>query len=98
MSAILRNFAFRTATLLPAVAQPQLPPEMLAELCKADRPLALFPVRLETRFFAQPDRSSELRVRIYPDRIHIDSHETRAHAGRKDLGPALLDAGVARGQ
>lgn len=87
MSAVLPpHFAFRTAILLPAVAQPQLPPEMLAELCKADRPLALFPVRLETRFFAQPDRSSELRVRVYPDRIHIDSHETELTAAEKTWG------------
>ncbi|MGZ9014780.1 MAG: hypothetical protein ACXW2L_21240, partial [Burkholderiales bacterium] len=75
------NFVFNTSLILPAIAQPQLPPLMLAEVCAADRPLALFPVRLETRFFAQPDGSSELRVRIYPDRIHIDSHEP-------DLTPA----------
>lgn len=39
------------------------------------RPVLLFPVRLETRFFLQADGSSELRVRVYPDRVHIDSHE-----------------------
>lgn len=86
MSARAPHFAFRTATVLPAAAQPQLPPEMLAELCKGDRPLALFPVRLETRFFAQPDGSSELRVRVYPDRIHIDSHEEELTAAEKTWG------------
>ena len=41
----------------------------------AARPVVLFPVRLETRFFPQADGSSELRVRVYPDNVHIDSHE-----------------------
>ena len=86
MPAVDTRFAFRTATLLPVVAQPRLPPEMLAELCKADRPLALFPVRLETRFFPQPDGSSELRVRVYPDRIHIDSHEAELTQSEKTWG------------
>ena len=86
MSVVAPHFAFRTATVLPAVAQPQLPPEMLVELCKSDRPLALFPVRLETRFFAQPDGSSELRVRVYPDRIHIDSHEEELTPSEKTWG------------
>ena len=48
---------------------------MQESLCASDQPLALLPVRLETRFFAQPDGSSDLRVRIYPDTIHLDSHE-----------------------
>jgi hypothetical protein len=39
------------------------------------RPAVLLPVRLETRFFTLPDSSSELRVRVYPDTVHIDSHE-----------------------
>src|SRR5215217_6682704 len=41
------------------------------------KPLLLFPVRLETRFFPQADGTVELRVRVYPDKVHIDSHETK---------------------
>ncbi|MEP7309262.1 MAG: LamG domain-containing protein [Acidobacteriota bacterium] len=34
-------------------------------------PVALFPVRLETRFVQTPD-AAQLLVRIYPDELHID--------------------------
>lgn len=57
---------------------------MALALGPSDRPLLLLPVRLETRFFAQPDRSSELRVRIYPDKIHLDSHETALLPAERD--------------
>lgn len=39
------------------------------------RPVVLFPVRLETRFFPQTGGNVELRVRVYPDQVHLDSHE-----------------------
>ena len=39
-------------------------------------PLLLLPVRLETRFLpARSGVGAQLRVRVYPDDVHIDTHE-----------------------
>ena len=48
-------------------------------------PVALLPVRLEARFF---DNARELRVRIYPDQIHVDAHEPRLTATERSSGVA----------
>ncbi len=64
--------------LTPNPDIPNIPktPELDARLSFGPaRPLILFPIRLETRFFQQTDGSTDLFVRVYPDKIHIDSHE-----------------------
>jgi hypothetical protein len=49
-------------------------PEMdLFKQMKATVPIALLPVRLETRFFLN-DPVDQLCIRIYPDQVHIDNH------------------------
>ena len=51
------------------------------------RPLVLFPVRLETRFFPLAGTgSAELRVRVYPDQVHIDAHEPELTADEVTWG------------
>ena len=62
----------------PDIPQIQITPETAVQLSfKPGRPVVLFPVRLETRFFPLADGSSELRVRVYPDKVHLDSHEPK---------------------
>jgi hypothetical protein len=48
-------------------------------------PVALLPVRLEARFFTDPP---ELRVRIFPDQIHVDAHEPALTRSERDAGMA----------
>ena len=55
-------------------------------LCPGDLPLLLLPVRLETRFFTLPGNVTELRVRVYPDKIHLDSHEPDLLSSERDWG------------
>lgn len=58
----------RVETLRAALSQAAIPP------LSADVPIVLFPIRLETRF-RTTQNATELLIRIYPDDLHIDTHE-----------------------
>jgi hypothetical protein len=46
-------------------------------------PVALLPVRLETRFF---DQGTTLRIRIFPDDIHVHTHEPELTTSEEAAG------------
>jgi hypothetical protein len=54
-----------------------------------DMPLALLPVRLETRFSNEEGAENVLHVRIFPDDVHIDGHDAELTAAENELGNAL---------
>ncbi|WP_318570643.1 BGTF surface domain-containing protein [Salinigranum marinum] len=65
---------------------PTDPDAVLSELSEAD-PVVLFPVQLETRF--ERDASgdvSALQIRVYPDDIHVESHERTLTDAERVLG------------
>ncbi|MEO1401446.1 MAG: hypothetical protein AAFV72_09415 [Cyanobacteria bacterium J06635_1] len=57
-----------TPTDLPAAQT------LLGDLPATDLPATLLPVRLETRFITQ-EETTYLCVRVFPDDVHIDTHE-----------------------
>lgn len=66
---------------------PAANPALAAQpLCPSDVPLVLLPVRLETRFFSLPGAVTELRVRVYPDTLHVDSHQPELTSDERGWG------------
>ena len=62
-------------------------PDVATQLSTAaGQPIVLFPIRLETRFIKMVDGGSELRIRVYPDTVHIDSHEPELTADEQVWG------------
>jgi WD40 repeat protein len=56
-----------------------------------DLPLLLLPVRLETRFIDREGEEVDLLIRIYPDDIHQDSHETGLTANEAEAAYTYWD-------
>lgn len=63
-------------------------PNVIFAKTNRNLPIALFPVRLETRF-VRPRKNAKpnlLRIRIFPDPILIDAHDERLTEYETDLG------------
>lgn len=68
----------------------QISPTALVSNLDATVPLALLPVRVETRF---ADAGTDLlHVRIFPDDLHTDGHDPELTDTEATLGKALWDA------
>lgn len=87
-----------SAALTPRVAEVRVALETATARLLGPIPLAipvlLLPVRLET-VFADGDAGPELRVRIYPDDVHVDSHEPELTDAERRAGVHFHEATAA---
>jgi hypothetical protein len=73
-----------TTAAIDPVPQPPDPKTAWANL-DSGLPLALFPVRLETRFI-DGEQYDELQIRIYPDAFHLNTFQRDLTQGEIELG------------
>lgn len=84
-------------TLFATSFAPPAPSSITGTLSAGNVPLVLFPVRLETRFFQLSASTWELRVRVYPDRIHVDTHHPELSTDERTWGMAYWEQDWAAG-
>ena len=77
-----RSLCLRAASRSP----PRRPIPTSPALCPSDVAAGAAASPLETRFFTLPGNVIELRIRVYPDKIHLDSHEPDLLPGERDWG------------
>ncbi len=68
---------------------PQRDPALLAEALDGGQPIALFPVRLETRYV---QGGNALRIRIYPAVLHVVGHAAALTEAEREGGTAVWGA------
>lgn len=71
-------------------------PATLVSSLDGHQPIAMLPMRLETRYFSSPGVPTLLRIRIYPDDINTIDHEPTPTAAELQAGRAYWSARFAR--
>jgi hypothetical protein len=67
-------------------------PATLVASLDGHQPIAMLPMRLETRYFSTPGAPTVLRIRVYPDDINTIDHEPTPTASELQAGKAYWSA------
>lgn len=66
-------------------------PSVLAQALDGQQPIALMPMRVETRYFP-PQQATSLRIRVYPDDINTIEHTPAPTAGEMEAATLYWNA------